>query len=447
MALFGTSGIRMKCPSELTPTLAMGVGAAAGGKNAAFVVGYDGRPTGQMIKAAVAAGAASAGARVVDIGLCATPTLALHTQKVEGRGAMITASHNPPEYNGIKLLENGKEASKKIEGEVGEIVGGRKKAALAEWGEAGGVENEEALARESHAELILSKIDVAAIKKKNPTVVVDCGNAAALALMPELLERAGCSVVAINSDSPGNFARGLEPTEENLHELSSEIISCGADLGIAHDGDADRAIIFDEKGKMLGLDAQLAIAVQEILECTKAKKPIVVSTVESSLSLRETVEGAGAHLEITPVGSLFVAERMRKVGAIFGGEPCGEYIFPDGVQMPDGLMAGLFFVKIFCKRGKLSELAGKVKTYPMIREKVPCENGKKGKAMASIAKNWPFSKPKTEDGLRSDEKWGWVMVRPSGTEPIIRITLEAKNGSEAKNRANEIRELVKKACA
>lgn len=450
MALFGTSGIRMTCPDELTASLALTVGAAAAQKGKPFVVGYDGRGTGQMLKAAVAAGAASVGAKVIDIGFCATPTLALHTQNCGGRGAMITASHNPPEYNGIKLFENGREAPKKVEEEVELAVAGKKKPLRVEWKEAGQVIDEEEKAVEAHMKLALANVDAEAIRKKNPKVVVDCGQAGGAALMPLLLEEAGCSVIAINSDAPGKFTRGLEPTEKNLAELSAEVVACGADLGIAHDGDADRAIIFDEKGKMLGQDVQIAIAVGDVIEKIKreggkAEQPTIVSTVESSLALREIVEAAGAKLQITPVGSLFVAERMRKSGAVFGGEPCGEYIYENAVQMPDGLLTGLKFVEIFCKKGKLSSLASKIKAYPLLREKLPCANEKKTKAMEKIAAAWPYSKPAKNDGLRSDENWGWVLVRPSGTEPIMRITLEAKTKEEAEKRMEETRKIVQKA--
>lgn len=448
MALFGTSGIRMECPSPLTPELALKVGQAAAQEGKPFVVGFDGRPTGHMVKAAVSAGAAAAGAHVVDIGLCATPTLALHTQNLGGRGAMITASHNPPQYNGIKLFEMGSEAPKEVEARVEQAVDGKMRGAAVEWKRAGGISYEAQKAADAHMALVLGNLDIDAVSRAAPTVALDCGNAAASALMPSLLQDAGCSVIAINSDSPGSFTRNLEPAKENLSQLSDEIVSTGADFGIAHDGDADRAIILDEGGRMLGLDAQLAIAVGEMMEINSAaKNKTIVSTVESSLSLREIVEGAGWKLEITPVGSLFVAQKMRQCGASFGGEPCGEYIFPKGVKMPDGILAGAFFAEIFAKKGKLSSLARKIKTYPILREKLPCKNERKEKAMAAIAKAWPFSKPNTGDGLRSDEAWGWALVRPSGTEPIIRITLEAKTEKEAKKRMQEARAVVEKALA
>jgi len=442
MALFGTSGIRKKCPEELDAALAMKAGAASAEKGRPYVVGFDGRQTGEMLKSAVSAGAASAGAHVIDIGFCATPTLALHTQTVGGRGAMITASHNPPEYNGIKLFENGREAPKSIESGVEKAVNGEKITAAADWNCAGQVFEEGKKAAANHLALLLKNIDTAAIGKKNPRVVLDCGNAAGAALMPLALEEAGCTVIAINSDKIGNFTRGLEPTEANLKELSEEILECGADFGIAHDGDADRAIIFDEKGKMLGQDVQIALAVREMISKSRVKNATIVSTVESSLALREIAEESGAKLEITPVGSLFVAERLRKTKAIFGAEPCGEYIFPQGVQMPDGLMAGLLFAEIFSRKGKLSALAGEIRTYPLLREKLPCPDAKKMRAMGKIAANWPFSAPANSDGLRSDEKWGWALVRPSGTEPIMRITLEAKTEGEAKKRMAEIRKIV-----
>ena len=280
-------------------------------------------------------------------------------------------------------------------------------------------------------------------------MVVDCANASGCALMPELLRAAGCRVEVLNGTPGEPYGRVLEPKEETLHELSAVVRKTHSDLGIAHDGDADRAIILDEKGKMLGLETQLAIIVREMMEQKKksssSSPPIIISTVESSLSLREQVQALGGQLQITPVGSRYVAGAMRQSGAIFGGEPCGEYLFPGGVGVPDGLACGLYFVSLFCRKGKLSTLAKTIPTYPMRREKVACANSRKASAMAVLEKEWPFFNPSKVDGLRSDLSDGWVLVRPSGTEPYIRITAEGKDGKELKSRVDVVRRLVEKA--
>ncbi len=473
MALFGTSGIRDLCPSIVSPALALGVGQLIGKPGNRVVVGYDGRRTGQMLRAALSAGAAGAGANVMDIGLCATPTLAwfcaqqanekgaqggraaglgAEGQSASGHGAgapsavmgaMITASHNPPEYNGIKLFSQGREMPRDEEKRIEKALEGKHANAPIAWNQAGRVEDFSAQAKQAHLSLLLSRIDRPLISSRAPRVVVDCANSAACALMPDALRAAGCVVEVLNGTPGEPYGRTLEPNEKSLGQLCETVASSHADLGIAHDGDADRAIIVDEKGKLLGLDRQLAMVVKEELG---KRGGLVVSTVESSLALRELVQAAGSKLEITPVGSLHVAARMRQTGALFGGEPCGEYLFAGGAGVPDGLMTGLYFVELFCKGGALGEQVAAIGRYPVAREKMACANGKKEKAMAAIAKQWPFVKPSKLDGLRSDTPDGWVLVRPSGTEPYVRITAEAKNEKKLAEMMKEIRPIVKKAC-
>ncbi|MDE1798220.1 MAG: hypothetical protein KGH63_02335 [Candidatus Micrarchaeota archaeon] len=470
MAVFGTSGIRDLSPSIVSPALAMRVGQLVGKPGRPVVAGYDGRRTGGMLRAALMAGAAGAGSPVLDIGLCATPTLAwfcqLQAEKLEAGlpkttsaprayGAMITASHNPPEYNGIKLFCDGREMPKEEENRIEAALGGagaagQKRAAEAmpavSWDMAGAVTDAREQAKAAHLQLLLSKIDAGAIRLRAPKVVVDCGNSAACALAPQALAAAGCQVEVLNGTPGEPYGRALEPNEKSLGSLAEAVRKFGADIGIAHDGDADRAIILDEKGAMLGLDVQLALAVKEELHREGRTGTSVVSTVESSLALRELVEAARGKLEITPVGSLHVAARMRELGARFGGEPCGEYLFPGGAGVPDGLMTGLYFVQMFCKNGQLSGQASGIARYPVAREKIPCPNGKKEKAMAAIAKRWPYPSPSRLDGLRSDTPDGWVLVRPSGTEPFVRITAEARNGKKLEEMLARVRPVVEKAC-
>lgn len=448
--MFGTSGVRGIVNEEVSCKLAMEIGSAAAtmGKNEGWradagsarkkiIVGRDCRTSGQMLAFSFMAGAMQAGADVVDIGVVPTPALSFACMREKCVGAMITASHNPPEYNGIKLFFEGREFTreqeKEIEGKVNAGIAG------VGWDKAGQAEKMQVLS--AYSEFLLSKVAADGIRKRKPRVVLDCGNAAASGFMPQLLRDAGCEVVELFCEPGGVPSRGLEPNEENLKGLCKVVRERKADLGIAHDGDADRAIVVGESGKLLGLDAQLGIIVKYLLQKKakstglgknsgrmQEKSAVIVSTVESSLSLREIVQENGGMLEITPVGSLHVAQLVKEKNAIFGGEPCGEYVFADGLPCPDGPLAALYFLQILCEKGKLSALAAQVKSYPIARKKFECANEKKKTALEKIKKEISkmHGKKNEMDGVRIDFEDGWLLVRPSGTEPIMRLTCECK---------------------
>ncbi|MBI5051369.1 phosphoglucosamine mutase, partial [Candidatus Micrarchaeota archaeon] len=232
-----------------------------------------------------------------------------------------------------------------------------------------GEEFPEDLAIEGHKELIKGLVDVNLIQKKQPTVVVDC-NGAGSVISPYLLRELGCKVLSLNSEGTG-FNRPSEPNEKNLQDLMRIVKSTGADLGIAHDGDADRAVVVDETGLILPLDTQLAIMIENELQLSKNKK--VVSTVEASLMIRDVVEKNNGSIEITPVGSANLSEKLESENASFGGEPCGEYVFEKGVHVPDGVLTGAKFVEIFCRNGRLSQMKEKYISHFMLREKFRCE--------------------------------------------------------------------------
>ncbi|MFH1470924.1 MAG: phosphoglucosamine mutase [Candidatus Micrarchaeota archaeon] len=415
--MFGTSGIRGVFGKDVTVGLALEVGQAIGGKGKTLFIGRDTRPSGIALENALASGALSSGADVVRIGIAPTPTTSYASRS--SLGAMITASHNPPEYNGIKLFEEGEEIAREKERGIEKALGEKR------WEFKGlGKERYISTAIREHSELVLSRVDIELIEKRKPKVLVDAGNGAGGVIMPYVLRRAGCKVVALNCEPTGFFARNLEPNAQNLEETAKVARSIGADLAIAHDGDADRAIILDEKGEMLGLDSQLALMCSDVLS---KKKGVVVTTVEASLAIREAIESSGGKTLITKVGSLHVGEALKKAGGVFGGEPCGEYIFPGNHLVPDGIMAGLRFVELFCESGSLGDAAGKIKKYPMKRAKYPCKD--KLKAMEKILERAKElgGKQSTGDGVRVDFEDSWVLIRASGTEPIIRITCEHKD--------------------
>jgi len=434
MSLFGTSGIRGIANKEVTPELAQTLGHVLASHGKLLLLARDTRTTGKMLADALTSGALASGADIIDLGIAPTPVLAYATRAYRTLGVMVTASHNPPEYNGLKLFSHGREFQRAQENEVSDRIE-KKEFSLAPWNAVGKYQSSPHLFRE-YSQQIISHVNFPLIREKAPKVLLDPGNAAGSILSPHVLREAGCKVLSVNSEPSGFFNRGLEPNEENLRTTCALVRSSGASLGIAHDGDADRAVIIDEKGELLGLDAQLALMCEKMLE---KQRGAIVTTVEASLSVRETIEKHKANLSITPVGSVYVAEEVAKRDAIFGGEPCGEYIFPPHLLVPDGLLTALKFVELFCEKGSLHKLKKKIHTYPMKRAKFPTE--KKHEAMQHIIRE--LAVPGTRslaDGIRIDGKDYWLLIRASGTEPVVRLTCEAKNAK----RLNEIAVLAEK---
>jgi phosphoglucosamine mutase len=440
--LFGTSGIRGLYGSEVTESLAMRITNLFADCDVA--VARDTRTTGESLAFSAISGALGKGNNVRYIGIAPTPTLAFATKKNKCCGIMVTASHNPPEYNGLKLYRNGMEIGRAAEQELEKAYGSNEKMEFSAWDKVGKVIDESSAVLE-HAEMIKELVNGDAIAKKKPKVVVDCNGAGAV-ITPMVLRELGCEVIEMNSGLSG-FSRPSEPNVTNLKWLSAKILETKADLGIGHDGDADRTAVLDEKGEMLALDVQLALMMEHQLgKAGKKGRKTVVSTVEASLCVRNAAEAAGAEIEITPVGSNFVSEVLDKKGAVFGGEPCGEYVFSEGLHVPDGILTAAKFVEIFSEKGKLSELGGKYRPYPMLRDKFPAKDkyGTVEKAKADItSKKWDAT-VRADDGIRVDEKDGWFLIRASGTEPFVRLTMEYKNPEILNKKADELSVLIRK---
>lgn len=429
--MFGTSGIRGIYGKEITPELAMRVANAFAESDVS--IGRDTRESGVPLAFAAMSGVLSSGNDGIGLGIVPTPLVAFATMKFRCGGIMVTASHNPAEYNGLKFMRKGREISRLEEKRVLD----RYEKGM-EYGTAPGERRVENVIPD-YTELVKRNVDAKLIGKKKPKVVVDCNGAGAV-VTPYLLRELGCRVVSLNCETRG-FNRPSEPNKENLSWLSSAVRACGADFGIAHDGDADRCAIVDERGELLNADVQLALMVEEELAHKKGK---VISSVESSLIVKETVERNSGEFVLTPVGSVHVSEEMEKSGAVFGGEPAGEYIFRGGVLVPDGVMAAAKYVELFCGKGKLSALASKFKTNPMAREKFKTLD--RIKAMEKIARTLSLEgKRETGDGIRVDGEGYWVLVRPSGTESIIRLTAEAKTKELLDKVCEKTRKTIKEA--
>ncbi|MBD3389923.1 phosphoglucosamine mutase [Candidatus Micrarchaeota archaeon] len=416
MLSFGTSGIRGLYGHEITPSLALRVANAF--SDSGLALGMDTRKTSPVLEKAAAAGAMALGKDAVCLGVVPTPVLAFATLKHKCNGIMVTASHNPSEYNGLKLISGGREINKAEERKVVSAYQAGMK--LAPWDRNGRKVYDEDIIG-SYLDFILPQIDTEIIRSKKPKVVIDC-NGAGRAVTPILLERLGCEVIAINMQEQG-FSRPSEPSGRNLAQLKEKVRESGADLGLAHDGDGDRIALVDEKGEFVNMDVQLSLMILHELEKKKGK---VVSTVEASLLAREAVEQGGGKLIITPVGSTHVGYTLEKEGAVFGGEPAGEFVYADGVHVPDGILGAAKFVELFSKTGGISEPASRFSPYPMARERYKTQDKKA--AMEKILDSlYIEGRVSRVDGIRIDSEDYWLLIRPSGTEPIVRLTLEAKD--------------------
>jgi phosphoglucosamine mutase len=344
---------------------------------------------------------------------------------------MITASHNPLDHNGIKLMAKGRELTPEEGNKIAAEYIAKKHHTSASKGL---VQQDNSIVKE-HMELVLKQV-----KPEKPLrVVVDC-NGAASVITPYVLSALGCKVISINT-SLEEFFRPSEPKEENLTTLAAAVRATGADLGIAHDADGDRCIVLDRTGEQIPMDIQLAMMIEEELAKSSNKK--IAATVEASLLIRETVEQHGGKVTITPVGSTYLALEIENHGAYFAGEPCGEYIYSKGVLAPDGVLTAAKFVELASKQ-ELSELKKKYKHYPIARERYPTADRQAAmkKITAEVIRS--YSKFSSLDGIRVDEEDGWFLVRPSGTEKIIRLTMEYKDKAKLEKKKAEIEKIIQR---
>ncbi len=401
--LFGTSGIRRKV-DELTPefvrNLALAVGTFSQDKDIA--VGMDTRESSPRLKDEFISALLSIGHFVVDLGIVPTPTLALASQEY-GTGVMITASHNPPDWNGFKLCCGGMALPPEQESEIEQIFHS------ASFSEAPPGTIKEYNYIERHTDLILKAVGVL---QRPVKVLLDCANGSGSAMTPGLLEKMGCEVIAINTEKSGEFPHGLEPTAENLKDICSKVKNSGAEIGIAHDGDADRSAAIGNDGNLIEWDSLLAV-----LASGKSK---VVTTVDASMR----IDTVAKEVIRTPIGDVAVANAIKRENADFGGEPSGSFIFPEVHLFPDGPLTAAKIVELISKDAFYETLSG-IKSYPMKRLKIPCdESSKRGimEKLKSVVKDADHT-----DGVKINKENGWFLIRPSGTEPYMRITAEGEN--------------------
>ena len=427
--LFGTSGIRGKIGSEVTCELALNVGKSLAyylGNEGTVVLGYDTRTTNKMLDQAICAGLLESGVDVIKIGMVPTPLVGYATEKLGAdAGVMLTASHNPSQYNGIKLWnKNAMAYTSAQEAEIEEIYANKDYISVS-WDNVGTLSINEEI-KGQYIDDLVSMVDI----KPGLKVVIDCASGAGSEISPLVFRKAGCEVTTLNSQPDGFFpGRNPEPNADNLQTLMKTVVAIGADLGIAHDGDADRMITVDEKGNISPFDSLLALISKEF-------DGDIVTTVDAGLCMDESVNGEVLR---TPVGDVNVAEVIIEKDASFGGEPSGTWLHPDFCMCPDGILSGLRMAEIVSRDGKLSDLLAQIPQYPNIREKITCSKEAKVKVMENMEEllTGAFDDIRdinSIDGVRlTFEDDSWVLVRPSGTEDYVRITLESRNQKRAES--------------
>ncbi len=410
--LFGSSGIRRMFDQTLVDT-ALRVGSALASRSSDILVGMDTRTTSPLLMHLVISGILGSGGTAHVAGIAPTPSVAYSTRTVK-TGCMITASHNPEEYNGLKLFNpNGSSFTQSQQAEMEELI---KIRHWTDWQHQGSERAIDALT--PHKNAILDKVNI----ETGTTVVVDCGNGAGCVLTPDLLADAGAKTICINCDPSGYFARPSEPLKENVSYIGKLVKKTESACAVVHDGDADRMMAFDNKGRYIDGDHLLMLFTRYL----DAKH--VVTTSDASMIIEEIAE-----VRRTPVGDTYVSEELLRWGD-FGGEPSGAWIFPKISYCPDGPYAAALFCEISSEWNVAQELDA-MPSYPILRESFSCTTARETLTALGAAK--------PTDGIRIADEEGWCLIRASGTEPKIRITAEGKNLQKAKEILKKGRSMIK----
>ncbi|WP_418283994.1 phosphopentomutase/phosphoglucosamine mutase [Halorubrum sp. DTA46] len=458
--MFGTSGVRGPVGETVTAGLALEISRAVAVDADRIVVGRDARDSGRALVDAVAAGAVECGADVIDLGVAATPTVARAiAARDAGAGIVVTASHNPPEDNGIKLWTPSGQAfdtaqqdeiERRIEdGEVpyaawdehgtrtawdggkaahcdALVDAGRRWAGTDDAGGGDASDTPDAAAEDAPLEGL--------------SIAVDVGNGTG-AVTADALYDLGAAVTTLNAQPDGRFpARPSEPTAETCRGLVAHVAGTDADLGIAHDGDADRMMAVTGEASFVSGDELLAVFGAE----AAAEGERIAAPVDTSLAVDDALAERGASVVRTRVGDVYVAERTRDSGVVFGGEPSGAWIFPNETRCPDGPLAAVVLAALAADR-PLADRVTDVPDYPIRRETI--ETDEKATAMAAVTDRVRASYDDVSDidGVRVGLDDGWFLVRASGTQPLIRLTAEARDPDRADEILADVREIVEDA--
>jgi phosphomannomutase/phosphoglucomutase len=449
MKLFGSSGTRGVAGEELTPEFVLRVAKAAGSVWGADRVGVarDTRTTGEMFEQAAAAGLASVGCDVDRLGVTPTPAAVRYAGTESVPALVITASHNPPRYNGVKLVgsdgvELPVDALERVEdrilAEEFDVVG---------WDRVGATRTVDTV-NESYVSDLLAAVDREAVAAADLTVALDPGNGAGALTSPAFYRRLGCEVVTVNAQPDGHFpGRPPEPVPDNLADLCGLVRAAGADVGVAHDGDADRAVFVDETGTPVDGDSSFAaLSAAEL-----GAGDVVVSAVNVSQRVVDVANDRDARLELTPIGATNIITRIRDLwtkgeSVPVAGEGNGGVFFPDRRLVRDGAFTGAKFLELLAHTdAAASDVVEPYGDYHYVRVNLAYEDEAELEGMLDAAEQYARTAeadPNTIDGYRLDYGDAWVLVRPSGTEPKVRIYAEAREAARAEDLATRAREAV-----
>ncbi len=441
--MFGTDGVRGVANEELTPQLAMQLGQAGAyvlsketKHKPTIMVGCDTRISGDMLANALMAGACSVGANAVYVGVLPTPAVAYLAKKYKvDAGVVISASHNPVEFNGIKFFDgNGYKLPDALEDEIEALIRNNMDGVKFPTGSGVGKIKYRTDAREEYINHSIKSVNVSLDGLK---IVVDCAEGASYYTSVEALKELGASVIAIHNNPDGtNINANCGST--HMEELCARVVAEKADLGLAFDGDADRLLAVDENGKLVDGDQIMAIVGNYMKEKGTLAQNTIVVTVMSNLGFTIMAKEHDIHLEVTKVGDRYVLERMKEIGAVLGGEQSGHIIDLNHNTTGDGLLTALLLLQVVVESGKkLSELASIMEVLPqaLVNAKVP--NHKKDKYMEY---------PEIAQAIKElEDKFGGegrVLIRPSGTEPLVRVMIEGKDQKLIEDEAKKLAELI-----
>lgn len=436
--MVSVSGVRGRVGMGLTPEVvaryAAGFGAWArlrsGSENPAIVVGRDSRVSGPIFHRVVLSALQSVGCGVIDVGMAPTPTIQLAVEHHHAAGGLaITASHNPIEWNALKfigpsgLFLDGAESTEMrsvVDGEIPRVS----------WDKLGTIDSDPAaIARHQDMVLALPFLDVDGIRRRQFHVALDCVRGAGGAVMPRLFERLGCRVSAINVETDGMFPRSPEPVAENLGELEALVKSSGANLGFAVDPDVDRLALVDDQGRAIGEDYTLALAAKVVL---RYREGDVVTNLSTSRIVDDIAREQNRTVIRAPVGEVNVAVRMRTEKAPVGGEGNGGVILSELHLGRDAPVAAALILQLLHEEGRpLSAIVAGYPRYSIVKDKLDRPAAPLDEVYRSLTAAFPDAEADTQDGLRLTWPDRWVHIRPSGTEPIVRVIAEAPSVEEA----------------
>jgi phosphomannomutase len=436
--IVSVSGIRGVIGHGMTPAAALAFAAAlaAQADGGPIVVGRDGRPSGTMLRHAVLAGLTSAGCDVHDVAVASTPTVGLAVRSLSAAGGIqITASHNPAEWNGLKLFG--------ADGRVLSAAAGRQVQALFEHGhqrratwDALGTVRDYHKAEDEHRDRVLQLVDVVRIRAAGLRAFVDGNGGAGGPLARQLLKALQVQAVCQACDGDGFFLHEPEPTELNLREVAPLVAEHGADVGFALDPDSDRLAVLDETGRYIGEELTLALAAW--FRLGKTRGPVVINMSTSRVT-EDVAARFGCRCERSAVGEANVADRMIELGAVIGGEGNGGVIDPRVGYVRDPFIGMGLILNLMAETGKrLSELVGELPVYHIVKDKYTVSREGLLRLFDTLAARWPDARPNRLDGLRLDWPDRWLHVRPSNTEPIVRVIAEAPRAEDAAGLCREV---------